>query len=144
MDILVQASERSHPFHPPPSLQVKEQRSSWTSWYKQLKEATPSTPITEADWLWALSCVRSRTFSGPYIGSSLQDRIRLAALVATLVVANSALLQGSLEDGLGAAVAVFVFNILYEVILSQRLKQYAMCPFVDLLNHSSAVKVGWH
>jgi hypothetical protein len=37
-------------------------------------------------------------------------------------------------------VAVFIFNILYELILSRSAKQYAMCPLIDFINHSSAVE----
>lgn len=84
----------------------------------------------------ALSLVRSRTFSGPYVASSLSDRGRLAALVGALVVVNTAL-GGDLSKGFGAAAAVFLFNVIYEVVLSNKLKQYAMCPIIDLLNHSS-------
>jgi hypothetical protein len=93
------------------------------------------------DFFRALSLVRSRTFSGPYVASSLSDRGRLAALVGVLVVINTAL-GGDLSKGLGAAAAVFLFNVIYEVVLSNKLKQYAMCPVIDLLNHSSYNTVG--
>ncbi len=86
--------------------------------------------------------MRSRTFSGPYVGSTLSSRIRLAGLVAALVAGNTLLNPGAdLQRTFGAAVAVFLFNIMYELILSQRLKQYAMCPVIDLLNHSSTEAV---
>jgi hypothetical protein len=84
--------------------------------------------------------VRSRTFSGPYVPSTLQDRLRLAGLVVALVAFNTAA-GGDLGRSAGAAVAVFVFNILYEIILSQKLKQYAVCPLIDLINHSSSETV---
>jgi hypothetical protein len=95
------------------------------------------------DFFRALSLVRSRTFSGPYVASSLSDRGRLAALVGALVVVNTAL-GGDLSKGLGAAAAVFLFNVIYEVVLSNKLKQYAMCPVIDLLNHSSYNTVSLH
>lgn len=84
----------------------------------------------------ALSLVRSRTFSGPYVASTLPDRLRLAGLVGVLVVINTAV-GGDLSNGLGAAAAVFLFNVIYELLLSNKLKQYAMCPVIDLINHSS-------
>jgi hypothetical protein len=87
-----------------------------------------------------MSLVRSRTFSGPYVPSTLQDRLRLAGLVAALVAINTAA-GGDLGKSAGAAVAVFIFNILYEIILSQKLKQYAVCPLIDLINHSSSETV---
>jgi hypothetical protein len=89
----------------------------------------------------ALSLVRSRTFSGPYVASTLQDRFKLAGLVGVLVVANTAV-GGDLSNGLGAAAAVFLFNIIYELLLSNKLRQYAMCPVIDLANHSSTNTVG--
>jgi hypothetical protein len=84
----------------------------------------------------ALSLVRSRTFSGPYVASTLQDRFKLGGLVGVLVLVNTAV-GGDLSKGLGAAAAVFLFNIIYELLLSNKLKQYAMCPVIDLINHSS-------
>jgi hypothetical protein len=101
----------------------------------------PVTPTrhthTRQEFLRALSLVRSRTFSGPYVASTLQDRLRLGGLVGALVVLNSAVFGGSLSKGLGAAAAVFLFNIIYELLLSSKLRQYAMCPVIDLANHSS-------
>lgn len=80
--------------------------------------------------------MRSRTFSGPFVASTLQDRFKLGGLVAVLVLVNTAA-GGELSNGLGAAAAVFLFNIIYELLLSNKLKQYAMCPVIDLINHSS-------
>jgi hypothetical protein len=130
-----------------PALQqaVREQRREW----KQLHEAwakaaaggsaasfTPSLPELE----WAMCTVRSRTFSGPYVASTLASRGRLAGLVGFLAV-GSALLGGadgeSLGRAVGAAAAAFIFNILYETILSNKLRQYVLCPAIDLLNHDS-------
>jgi len=65
-------------------------------------------------------------------------RTRLAGFVGVLVAANTLLNPGAdLQRSLAGAIAVFVFNILYEVTLGQKLKQYAMCPVIDLANHSS-------
>lgn len=111
--------------------------------------APGAAPPSRGEFFWALAAVRSRTFSGPYVASTLADRLRLAGLVGFLAVGNVlATGPGGIAQTAGAAVAVFVFNILYEVILSQKLKQYAMCPVIDLANHSSAETVrarvgGW-
>lgn len=43
-----------------------------------------------------------------------------------------------LEQALNGAIAVLLFNLLYDVFLSQRLKWYAMCPVIDSINHDSA------
>lgn len=96
----------------------------------------PDVVLCAQDFYRALSLVRSRTFSGPYVASTLTDRLRLAGLVGGLVAVNT-LLGGDLSRGLGAAAAVFLFNVIYEVVLSQKLRQYAMCPIIDLCNHSS-------
>lgn len=124
--------------------QVMEQQKEWADLYTKLQTglAAGSGPVTSADFFWALSAVRSRTFSGPYVASTLSDWIRLAGFVAALIVGNTLLGSIDLTRSLGAAAAVFVFNILYEVILSNKLKQYAMCPVIDLLNHSSSETVG--
>jgi hypothetical protein len=123
---------------------VTEQQKEWRALHDKLSAsmAPGVPPPSRAEFFWALAAVRSRTFSGPYVASTLSDRVRLAGVVAFLVVGNT-LAQGpdSLANSAGAAVAVFVFNILYEVILSTKLKQYAMCPVIDLANHSSAQTV---
>lgn len=124
---------------PSPTLQVKEQQRNWAALYEQVSKAQLSmAPITQQELYWAISCVRSRSFSGPYIGSTLSDRLRLGGLVALLVLTNQLTGLADLQQSLSAAIAVFVFNLMYELILSRSLKQYAMCPVVDLLNHSGA------
>jgi hypothetical protein len=82
--------------------------------------------------------VRSRTFSGPYIGSTLADRGRLAGLVGVLAGANLALGLSDPGRTATAALAVLAFNILYEALLSRSLRQYTMTPLMDFLNHSAA------
>jgi len=42
---------------------------------------------------------------------------------------------------LNGAIAASLFNILYDVVLSQKVKWYAMCPVIDFLNHRSSVQV---
>eukprot|EP00198_Chlamydomonas_reinhardtii_P006814 XP_001696150.1 protein N-methyltransferase [Chlamydomonas reinhardtii] len=94
--------------------QVKEQQREWTALYDTLRGsgmAAGAAPPSREEFWWAMGVVRSRTFSGPYIGSTLSDRLRLAGLVAALVV-----------------------------ILSRSLKQYAICPLIDLFNHTSAAQ----
>jgi hypothetical protein len=41
---------------------------------------------------------------------------------------------------LNGAIAAALFNLLYDVVLSQKVKWYALCPVIDFLNHSSAVQ----
>ncbi|GFR49677.1 hypothetical protein Agub_g11825, partial [Astrephomene gubernaculifera] len=151
--------------YPPLIAQVQEQRREWQQLYDTfLTSATtattaanqqpkpkptssptsssppPSSPPSREEFFWAMSVVRSRTFSGPYIGSSLPDRLRLLGLVGALMACNTALGLADLPHSLSAALAVVLFNVLYEVILSRSLKQHAICPLIDLFNHSSAVQ----
>eukprot|EP00200_Dunaliella_tertiolecta_P001304 CAMPEP_0202361426 /NCGR_PEP_ID=MMETSP1126-20121109/13995_1 /ASSEMBLY_ACC=CAM_ASM_000457 /TAXON_ID=3047 /ORGANISM="Dunaliella tertiolecta, Strain CCMP1320" /LENGTH=501 /DNA_ID=CAMNT_0048955379 /DNA_START=165 /DNA_END=1670 /DNA_ORIENTATION=- len=120
--------------------QVEEQQREWAGLYKELcdKGVQPGAqPVSREDFFWALCAVRSRTFSGPYIGSTLADRLRLGAFVGVLALTNISLGLADAQRTLSAAVAVFLFNIIYEVVLSRSLKQYAMCPVIDFINHSS-------
>ena len=42
---------------------------------------------------------------------------------------------------LNGAIAAALFNLLYDLVLSQRVKWYAMCPVVDFMNHNSSIQV---
>ena len=48
---------------------MEKQRASWAQLHAELVAATPGTSITLDDLTWALQCVRSRAFSGPYGGA---------------------------------------------------------------------------
>lgn len=125
-------------FHVP---QVKQQKNEWAQQYSKLQAALQAgAAVSKDEFFWALISVRSRAFSGPYIGSTLTDRFRTAILVAFLGVTNVLLGISDLQKTLSAVSGAFIFNILYEIILSRSLKQYAMCPMIDLMNHSSQVR----
>jgi hypothetical protein len=51
---------------------VQEQRVKWEGWHAGLLAAKPDCPITKDELFWALSCVGSRTFEGPYVGSTIK------------------------------------------------------------------------
>lgn len=42
---------------------------------------------------------------------------------------------------LNAGIAAVLFNILYDIVLSRKVKWYAMLPVIDYCNHSCQVKV---
>lgn len=42
---------------------------------------------------------------------------------------------------LNGAIAAVLFNIIYDTILSQKLKWYALCPVIDSMNHRSSIQV---
>jgi hypothetical protein len=121
---------RAHTVH----LQVRRQRDE----YAQL---AASLVVKEAELAWALGCVRSRTFSGPYSGAGPAERLRLAVLVAVGVAANLLLGFADGQTSVVAAVSVLVFNLMYDRLLSTRLVQHAMVPVADLANHSSSPQV---
>jgi hypothetical protein len=101
------------PTPPPRRVQVKEQRRDWEELHKQAAAAQRSlAPVSQQELFWAMSCVRSRSFSGPYIGSTLSDRLRLGGLVGGLVALNTLLGLADIQKTLSAAIAVFVFNLL--------------------------------
>ncbi|KAJ9505775.1 hypothetical protein QJQ45_006438 [Haematococcus lacustris] len=95
--------------------QVQLQQQEWAGLHRQLLASglqPGQATVTSEQLLWALCAVRSRTFSGPYIGSSLADRLRLAALVGGLSVANVVLGLADVQRTLSAALAVLLFNLL--------------------------------
>ncbi len=49
-------------------VQVKEQRQQWQELWSGFKRQHPDTKLTHARLMWALQCVRSRAFSGPFPG----------------------------------------------------------------------------
>ena len=54
--------------------QVAAQREQWAQWWRELAAAGGAGGVTEGRLGWALACVCSRAFKGPYIGSSSQAR----------------------------------------------------------------------
>jgi hypothetical protein len=48
---------------------IAEQRTLWSGWCQDLR-GCPTFDASKEEVQWALSCVTSRTFKGPYIGSS--------------------------------------------------------------------------
>jgi len=56
---------------------VAAQRSSWARLHADFLAATPGSRVTLEDLSWALNCVRSRAFSGPYGGARWALRFAL-------------------------------------------------------------------
>ena len=52
-------------------LQVQQQQQSWHQHYKNVQAASRGEAVSEAELTWALECVRSRAFSGPYSGAAI-------------------------------------------------------------------------
>jgi len=129
--------------YPELATRVIKQQQDWTRHYQDLQKALleqgSSKLSWEDDFLWAVENVCSRAFSGPYTGSSLTDKIKTAGVVAAAGTALVFIQHIPLEQALNGAIAALVFNIIYDVVLSQKLKWYAMIPVLDACNHSSKI-----
>ncbi|KAL3142083.1 hypothetical protein ABBQ32_004708 [Trebouxia sp. C0010 RCD-2024] len=120
--------------------QVQQQKESWHQYYKSVQAATSGQSMTEAELTWALECVRSRAFSGPYSGPPIKER---AKAVVPFLLAAAAYTQWAhlpLEQILNGAIAAVLFNIIYDTLLSRKLRWFALCPVIDSMNHQSASK----
>lgn len=52
-------------------LQVEQQQEQWAALHAELAAACPACRVTAEQLTWAVECVFSRAFSGPYSGSPL-------------------------------------------------------------------------
>lgn len=118
---------------------VMQQKIEWKRLFTEFQRNSRGASENYDDFLWALENVRSRSFSGPYAGSPIKDRVTMAALLAAAGAGYAALSHIPLESVLNAGISVACFNLIYDLVLSSRLKWYAMCPIIDSLNHSDSV-----
>ena len=125
---------------------VGRQRAEWKRLFEEFqskgrtKVGSSSATVTYDDFVWALENVRSRSFSGPYAGTPIKDRLMMGGVLAAAGLAYAFIAKIPTESVLNAGISVACFNLLYDVVLSSRLKWYAMCPIIDSLNHSGRVK----
>lgn len=123
--------------------EIRQQRASWRQQYDNFCKAVQPAAGQAASWdefLWALENVRSRAFSGPYTGSSVGEKARTLGLLLAAGGGYAVWQQLPLEQALNGFISVVVFNIIYDLLISKKLKWYALCPVVDALNHSSVVE----
>ena len=121
---------------------MRQQQRQWREHHAAASAALQGGATASlADFLWAAENVRSRAFSGPYTGSSVGDKARTFGLVAAAGAAYVALVDVPVQQALNGGIAALMFNVIYDVLLSKKLKWYAMCPLVDCCNHRSAVEV---
>lgn len=149
----------------PHALELQSRRKREVrGYYDSLRASSPSFPPSADEWTWAMDCVQSRLFSGPYAGRSLAARAQLATVVLGLAVGYAvghpptpcgdqgtlwmmhgcsdpqALGLGPAEQALNGAIAALAFNLIYDSVISQKLSWFAMCPVIDMINHSSSVQ----
>lgn len=75
------------------------------------------------------------------IGPPIKER---AKAVVPFLLAAAAYTQWAhlpLEQILNGAIAAVLFNIIYDTLLSRKLRWFALCPVIDSMNHQSASKV---
>jgi hypothetical protein len=128
---------------PPLEREIAAQRAAWREQYSRFAGAAAGLGgggVGWERWVWAAENVRSRAFSGPYAGAPLGERAAAAGAVAAAGLAYVAWAHVPLEQALNGAIAAAVFNLMYDVLLSSKLKWYAMCPVVDSINHSGSVE----
>ncbi|KAA6421676.1 MAG: N-methyltransferase (ISS) [Trebouxia sp. A1-2] len=143
--------------YPPLIQQVQQQKQYWHDHYKNVKAASSDNPVGEDELVWALECVRSRAFSGPYSGESqttgltaqtpviarycwsppVKDRAKLVLPFVLAALAYTQVAHLPLEQILNGAIAAVLFNIIYDTLLSRKLRWFAMCPVIDSMNHQS-------
>jgi len=139
---------------PPLAADIASQAASWGAAFEAYAAAHPASPLLHAHtvpawagdgvaprdrFLWALACVRSRAFSGPYAGPPLRTRATLAAVLTAAGAASIVLGAAPPDRVLTAAITAALFNLLYDVLLSAKVKWHAMAPLVDMANHDTRV-----
>lgn len=117
--------------------QVQQQKQSWHEHYQNVQNASKGKSVSESDLVWALECVRSRAFSGPYSGPPVKQRAKIIVPLALAAFAYTQAVRLPLEQVLNGAIAAVLFNIIYDTLLSRKLRWFAMCPVIDSMNHQS-------
>lgn len=76
-----------------------------------------------------------------HAGPPIKQRAKLVAPFAIFALAYTQIAHLPLEQVLNGAIAAVLFNIIYDTLLSQRLRWFAMCPVIDSMNHQSTSQV---
>mmetsp|Transcript_28202 Transcript_28202/g.49238 ORF Transcript_28202/g.49238 Transcript_28202/m.49238 type:complete len:554 (-) Transcript_28202:29-1690(-) len=114
---------------------VRKQRAEWDKAF----EKAPDNP-TAAQFDWAMATVRSRAFTGPYTGSTLQSSVTAFALICTacllwaIVAGGAGALEFSYDAVLTAAIAIFANDLIIGPRFS-KMKRHVVCPWIDFINH---------
>eukprot|EP00747_Dinoflagellata_sp_TGD_P074457 gnl/TRDRNA2_/TRDRNA2_158324_c1_seq1.p1 gnl/TRDRNA2_/TRDRNA2_158324_c1~~gnl/TRDRNA2_/TRDRNA2_158324_c1_seq1.p1 ORF type:complete len:651 (-),score=113.21 gnl/TRDRNA2_/TRDRNA2_158324_c1_seq1:24-1787(-) len=120
---------------------VVKQKNQWEKWYQAWQQtgAELAKKVQKEDYMWAMECVNSRTFSGVYEGSTSDDRLRLCLFTGGLAVLWPSAGWGTWENSLNAVLVVAFSIVLQSLITTStaKLKRYVMCPVVDMFNHRS-------
>ncbi len=101
---------------------VAEQRAAWDDLYARYCRAAKGVPsglASQEEFVHAMECVRSRTFSGPYEGSNWETRVKQYALVVVLAVGYVALGLGEVYQAFNGAIGVFLFTLFTDLLVQR-------------------------
>ncbi|KAJ1454675.1 hypothetical protein M885DRAFT_521640 [Pelagophyceae sp. CCMP2097] len=116
---------------------VDAQRQRWRDVASVL---LPSEAFTAADLDWALATILTRSFSGPFEGSTGDQRVATFGFAAVLATVYVALGLGPPEQAAQGLAAVAVSSILSDFLVSRddsvSLVRHTLTPGVDLANHA--------
>jgi hypothetical protein len=98
---------------------IKMQKSKWKTlydtWYQEAS-AEAKKQVTYEEMIWALQCINSRAFSGPYEGSTAQDRRALVSFTGLLTLIWPLAGLGTYEQSISAAFIVVLSIFLRDII----------------------------
>jgi len=77
----------------------------------------------------------------PSAGPPVKDRAKLILPFVLAALAYTQVAHLPLEQILNGAIAAVLFNIIYDTLLSRKLRWFAMCPVIDSMNHQSTSTV---
>ena len=75
-------------------------------------------------------------------GPPVKQRAKVIVPLALAAFAYTQAVHLPLEQVLNGAIAAVLFNIIYDTLLSRKLRWFAMCPVIDSMNHQSTSTVG--
>lgn len=126
---------------------VRSQQILYRGQYDSILASTNTAWLSLEDYIWAVQCVRSRSFSGDLETTPFGDRLRLFGFVAALAVigatSGTMTLSSAANGALTAVFALAMYDLLTPRIMGLvsgvRLKRYSLVPGVDFFNHASRV-----
>ena len=118
---------------------ARAQRAEWDA----ARARAPGAP-TQADFDWAMSVVRSRSFSGPFTPSTFVGSLTALFGAATLALGYALFVggAGAADTALNGLESAVVFILLNDFVFGPRFtraKRYVLCPWIDFLNHDGAL-----
>ena len=71
----------------------------------------------------------------------MKERLKLILPFVLAALAYTQIAHLPLEQILNGAIAAVLFNIIYDTLLSRKLRWFALCPVIDSMNHLSTSTV---